>query len=83
MNASENLALRDGRLDTAMRSIWGGQACCSALPHRRAAPHRVARAPQGAAQRATRHIEWIGEERASTRRSDSPVEQICRGNYNG
>jgi len=38
---------------------------------------------QEAAQPATRHIEWIGEERASTRRSDSPVEQICRGNHNG
>ena len=60
--ASRNLLLRDGRLDTAMRSIWGGQACCFALPHQRAAPHRVARAPQGAAQRTTRHIELIDEE---------------------
>ncbi|OGS94003.1 MAG: hypothetical protein A3H31_02225 [Gallionellales bacterium RIFCSPLOWO2_02_FULL_57_47] len=46
--------LRDSRLDTVMRSIRCGQACCSALPHRRAAPNRVARAPQGAAQQMTK-----------------------------
>jgi hypothetical protein len=50
-----NLSFRDGGLDTAMRSIWGGQACCSVLPHQRATPHRVARAPQGAPQLTTRH----------------------------
>jgi len=38
---------------------------------------------QEAAQRATRHIEWIGEERVSTRRSDLPAKRICRGVHNG
>jgi len=38
---------------------------------------------QEAAQRATRHIEWIGEEQASTRRSDSPAKRIYRGIHNG
>jgi hypothetical protein len=38
---------------------------------------------QEAAQRTTRHIEWIGEERASTRRSDSPAKRIYRGVHNG
>ena len=43
----------DDRLDTAMRSIWGGQACCSAFPHHRATPHSVARTAQGARNAAT------------------------------
>jgi len=38
---------------------------------------------QEAAQRVTRHIEQIGEERASTRRSDSPAKRIYRGVHHG
>ena len=38
---------------------------------------------QEAAQRVTRHIEQIGEERASTRRSDSPAKWMYRGVQNG
>jgi hypothetical protein len=70
MDTSRNLALRDCKPGTALRSIRGGQACCSALSHRRAASHRVARASPEAAQRATRYIKQISEERASTRRRE-------------
>ena len=38
---------------------------------------------QEAAQRATRYIKQISEERASTRRSDSPAKRIYRGVHNG
>ncbi len=43
MRTFKNSLLRESRPDTAMRGIGGVQACCFALPHQRAARHRVSR----------------------------------------
>ena len=71
-----NSVFRDGRPDTAMRSIWGGQACCSALPHRRAAPHRVARAAQGARSAEPETAHEVRRDSSTAQRSDAPEKRI-------
>jgi hypothetical protein len=75
-DAFRNSVFRDGRLDTAMRSIWGGQACCSALPHRRAVPHRVARTAQDARSAKPETAHEVRRDSSAAKRSDAPEKRI-------